>query len=103
MVVSSGIYKAALAWTIALFVYAAPLSASSITVVTDENYPPYIFKDPGGNPVGLLIDLWKLWEQNTGIQVDLVSLPWALAQEQVLEGKADVIEMIFRTPERESL
>lgn len=75
--------------------------AQSITVVGDDNYPPYLFKDSSGNTTGYVVDIWKLWEQKTGVQVNLVSTNWANAQQEILGGKADVIEMMFRTSERE--
>lgn len=81
-------------------VLAAPPGA--ITVISDDNYPPYLFKDDRGNTVGILADYWKLWEQKTGINVTLISTRWEMAQQQLLSGHADVIEMIYRNPERES-
>lgn len=86
-----------------LFLFAVNSQAQTITVVGDDNYPPYLFKDADGKAVGYIADLWKLWEQNTGVHVNLVSTTWAEAQARLLDGKADVIEMIFRTPEREGL
>jgi len=77
------------------------LQARTITVVGDDNYPPYLFKDASGNTVGYIADLWALWEQQTGVRVNLVATSWGDAQQQLLNGQADVIEMIFRTPERE--
>ncbi|HSH86409.1 MAG TPA: EAL domain-containing protein [Methylophilus sp.] len=80
-------------------VNAAP--GKAITVISDDNYPPYLFKDDRGNTVGIVADYWKLWEQKTGISVTLLSTSWEMAQQQLLSGHADVIEMIFRNPERE--
>lgn len=74
---------------------------TTITVVGDDNYPPYLFKDSSGTATGLIVDVWRLWEKNTGVRVNLVSTSWAKAQQQMLDGQADVIEMIFRTAERE--
>lgn len=74
---------------------------SSITVISDDNYPPYLFKDADGNTVGIVADIWALWEQKTGTKVTLVSTAWDSAQQQLLSGQADVIEMIFKNPERE--
>lgn len=76
-------------------------NAQSITVIGDDNYPPYLFKDSSGNTTGYVVDIWKLWEQKTGVKVNLVSTYWANAQQEILGGKADVIEMMFRTAERE--
>ncbi len=76
-------------------------SAETITVISDDNYPPYLFKDADGNTVGIVADFWKLWEQKTGVKVTLVSTAWEQAQQQLLSGHADVIEMIFKDAERE--
>ena len=43
----------------------APLK--EITVVLDDNYPPYIFRDEKGHLQGILVDEWRLWEEKTGI------------------------------------
>ncbi|MDP8567485.1 EAL domain-containing protein [Methylophilus aquaticus] len=88
----------------ALLSYPAQASSahtSSITVISDDNYPPYLFKDADGNTVGIVADIWALWEQKTGVKVTLVSTVWESAQQQLLSGQADVIEMIFKNSERE--
>lgn len=79
----------------------AAQAAETMTVISDDNYPPYLFKDADGNAVGIVADIWKLWEQKTGVKVILLSTVWEEAQQQLLSGHADVIEMIFRNPERE--
>ncbi len=80
-----------------------PLAAQAKTlrVVSDDNYPPYLFLNPDRVAEGYLVDLWKLWEQKTGIPVELAAIRWADAQQRVLTGDADVIDMIYRTPARE--
>jgi diguanylate cyclase (GGDEF)-like protein len=80
--------------------YAAP---RTLRVVTDNNYPPYVFIGPDHQPRGYLVDEWKLWEAKTGIHVDLVATDWASAQRMLLSGQADVIDPLFKTPEREAL
>lgn len=74
-----------------------------IRVVTDNNYPPFMFIDADGRPRGMEVDRWRLFEQRTGIQVELAPMQWSDAQRELLGGRADVIDMIFRTPEREAL
>ena len=86
---------------------AAPLQQSAqrqgITVVLDDNYPPYIFRNEHGDLQGILKDRWSLWSQKTGIPVELKAMDWNLAQQQMRAGKADVIDTIFITPERLAL
>ena len=71
-------------------------------VVTDDNYPPYLFRNSAGEPEGYLVDYWQLWEKKNGIKVRLTATNWAEAQQMVKDGRADVIDMIYRTPPREA-
>jgi PAS domain S-box-containing protein len=75
-------------------------SLHEITVVSDDNYPPYVFRDTDGKVQGILVDQWKLWEKKTGIRVILIATDWAKALEIMEEGKADVIDTIFFTEKR---
>ena len=84
-----------------------PLAATAtpgkvLRVVGDNNYPPYLFLGNDGQPRGYVVDEWKLFERRTGIHVDFVATDWADAQRRLQSGQADVIDMIFRTPEREA-
>jgi two-component system, sensor histidine kinase and response regulator len=76
---------------------------NSITVVSDDNYPPFIFKDADKNLKGILVDQWKLWEQKTGIKVKLIGMDWAEAQVFIQQGKADVIDTMFMTEKRRQI
>ena len=75
----------------------------SITVVADDNYPPYIFRDATGQLRGILPDQWALWEQKTGVKVVLNAMDWGEAQRTMRAGQADVIDTIFLTKERAKL
>ncbi|NTV71011.1 MAG: transporter substrate-binding domain-containing protein [Azonexaceae bacterium] len=75
----------------------------ALHVVTDDNYPPYLFRNSAGDPEGYLVDYWQLWEKKNGIKVRLSATNWAEAQQMVRDNRADVIDMIFRTPPREPL
>ena len=76
---------------------------TELHVVADDNYPPFLFRDVDGKPTGMLIEYWQLWEKKTGVKVKLEPMQWVQAQQMLLEGKADAIDMIFRTPQREPL
>jgi PAS domain S-box-containing protein len=85
-----------------------PASASGrgqiefVRVVSDDNYPPYLFRNADGVVEGYLVDLWQLWEKRTGVRVRLTATNWDDAQRMIKAGEADVIDMIFRTPPREA-
>ena len=72
----------------------------SIRVVLDNNYPPYSFIDSGGNLQGILVDQWKLWEERTGVKVEMTGLPWDEALRRMKDREFDVIDTIFYTDER---
>ncbi len=69
----------------------------------DNNYPPYTFLDKDGNPQGILIDQWRLWEKKTGIKVSITSMDWSAALDQMQAGDFDVIDTIFMTSAREKI
>jgi len=72
-----------------------------ITVVSDDNYPPYIFRDNNGGDIqGILVDQWRLWEEKTGIHVHLMAMDWGKALETMEQGRADAIDTIFFTQAR---
>src|SRR5665647_127824 len=74
---------------------------ATLKVVMDDNFPPYVFRDSNGAHTGYLVDIWKLWGGKTGVRVDLVATDWKNAQLLMADGQADVIDSMFRTPERE--
>jgi len=73
-----------------------------LRVSMDDNYPPYVFRDDDGELKGYLIDLWALWQEKTGMGVDIDAVDWADAQQHFAAGQTNVIDTIFRTPEREA-
>jgi len=54
-----------------------------------------------GKLVGISIDFWKLWEEKTGHQVELIPVEWAKAHEIMKAKQADVIDMVFYTEKRD--
>lgn len=101
-------------WSICIFLFVAlwPLAAQegakkeaplSIRVVCDDNYPPYVFRNNAGEVQGIIPDQWKAWSRVTGIKVRFDAMDWSKAQEEIRSGKADVIDSIFKTPDRERI
>ncbi|HZE10319.1 MAG TPA: PAS domain S-box protein [Burkholderiales bacterium] len=71
-----------------------------LVVVTDEAYPPYLFRTDAGTLQGIVLDKWELWSKNTGIPVTVEGMEWVKAQESVRNGAADVVDVIARTEAR---
>lgn len=72
-----------------------PPVLQSIRVVMDNNYPPYTLLDSDGKLVGILVEQWRLWEQKTGIKVEITATDWGLALSRMEAGEFDVIDTIF--------
>ena len=68
----------ALAWTVALSARAAP-PPSHIVVVTDDRYPPYLFRGDDGELLGHTKEKWDAWSRETGVRVELRGTRWAVA------------------------
>ncbi len=73
---------------------------TEIVIVSDDNYPPYIFRDEKGLLQGIIVDQWNLWQEKTGIKVKLIAMDWIKAQHYFDEGRADVLETAFYTKQR---
>jgi PAS domain S-box-containing protein len=75
-----------------------------ITVVTDDNYPPYLFRDAEGRLQGIVKDKWELWSARTGVTVKLDGMEWSRAQQSAAPGgDADVIDVFSPNPVRDKL
>lgn len=74
-----------------------------LTVVIDDNYPPYSFRDDQGNLQGIRREMWEAWSARTGVEVRIVATDWAKVLAYMNTGQADVIDTVFRTPEREKI
>lgn len=74
-----------------------------LVVVTDDGYPPYLFRTEAGELQGILLDKWQLWSRKTGVPVRVEGMEWSKAQERALSGAADVIDALVYTEARARL
>ena len=81
----------------------AEAEPKTLRVAADDNYPPFLFRNPDGQVEGYVADFWKLWERKTGVKVELLARQWSEAQRLIQLGEADAIDMIYLTPERKPL
>lgn len=66
---------------IALFAWFAVSSvpaqnADTLTLAVSYDLFPYCFVEEGGEPQGMLIDLWRTWSARTGIEVEFLVFSW---------------------------
>ena len=83
--------------------YAESEKIKSISVVMDDNYPPYSFRDSNGNLQGITIDQWKLFETKTGIKPIITGMEWSKAYSSMINKEFDVIDTISYNKEREKI
>ncbi|MCF7785053.1 MAG: PAS domain S-box protein [Prosthecobacter sp.] len=77
-----------------------PAPPRKISVVMDDNYPPYVFRDSDGILQGIIIDQWQAWEKQTGVTAEVHGMDWGEAVERMKAGEFDVIDTLFDTAER---
>ncbi|NCB41991.1 MAG: diguanylate cyclase [Clostridia bacterium] len=78
----------------------ASLDNRVISVVMDDNYPPYVFRGSDGKLQGILIDEWALWEQKTGLRAHVTATDWKVALSKMECGEFDVIDTVFKNESR---
>ncbi len=82
-------------------VVAATTSQQKITIVYNDGVPPMKLTNADGEADGMLIDLWRLWSQKTGVSVEFQQASWDRAREMVQAGEADLHAGLFYTNERD--
>lgn len=68
----------------------------------NRNIPPVVYLDEG-IPSGVVVDLVRAVSRHIPKPVEIRAVDWTEAQRQVLEGKADALIQINKTPEREKV
>ncbi len=93
-----------LAAIFALAIHAAAAfdAPRKIVVVSDDNYPPFLFRGEDGALRGIVKDKWELWSRRNSVAVEVRGTRWSNAQESVRKGEADVIEALAHTKRREA-
>ena len=83
--------------------YAVTTEMKTISVVMDDNYPPYSFRDSQGELRGITLDQWEIFEQKTGIKVEITGATWNKAYERMINGEFDVIDTISYSEDRSKI
>ncbi|MCF6282849.1 MAG: transporter substrate-binding domain-containing protein [Candidatus Polarisedimenticolaceae bacterium] len=61
------------------------------------------FTNDSGEADGILIDLWRLWSEKSGIDVTFKEASWSQAQQMILNGQADIHAGMFYSKERDEV
>ena len=65
-----------------------------------EGALPFSGRNSRGEPAGLLIDIWKLWAQKSGRDIDFRLASWPQLFEALKQGEIDLHGGLFTSPER---
>jgi ABC-type amino acid transport substrate-binding protein len=96
------IYIPVLAAFLSLAAAMTATAADELKIVYNVAVAPLEFEDAASRPAGLLPDLWRLWAQKSGQQIQFVKAKSFEESLQLLkDGKVDLHAGLFRTPERE--
>lgn len=71
-----------------------------VTIAIYRYGAPFTLVDPLGEPAGLVVQMWRLWSEATGVAVRFLPTSWADSLEAVEDGRADIHSGLFRTDER---
>lgn len=63
----------------------------SLLIAFSSHYPPYMGVSPSGEPQGLLIDVWREWSKQVGINIEFVARDMEEGLDLIAEQKADVL------------
>ena len=76
-------------------------NSTPIKVAYCSDCVPFHFTDDSSAPSGLIIDLWKLWANKTGSQLEFVPYTWDASLKSVGDGGADVHAGLFFNEQRD--
>ena len=91
-----------LAWGASYFapVVSAAGKPERISVAYCADCVQFHFQDKDGKADGLIIDMWRLWSERTGIAVDFKAATWEETLRMVGDGRADAHAGLFFNEER---
>ena len=73
---------------------------SVLMIACDNDYLPFTVLDFKGRPAGMLVDIWRLWGQKTGRQVDFFFSDWPGTIEALKNKQADIHSGLFFSEKR---
>lgn len=79
----------------------ANVSPERISIAYPTDSVPFYFSDETGQPAGIIIDMWRLWSEKTGIKIDFKAAAWDETLKMVGSGAADVHAGLFFNSERD--
>ncbi|KAF2957321.1 hypothetical protein AS159_09890 [Thermotoga sp. Ku-13t] len=90
---------------VALFclLFATLCFCEQVRFVSGDFYPPFIYRNERQEVVGISVEILKAIEKASDLRFDVELMPFSEALKFVETGQADMINLIFKTPEREKI
>ncbi|MDM8539854.1 transporter substrate-binding domain-containing protein [Desulfococcaceae bacterium HSG9] len=76
------------------------LHRRNLVIAIDEGYAPQTFLDVDDQPVGIFVDIWRLWSKKIGINVTFLRGNWNDSLANLKSGKADIHSGLFYSDTR---
>lgn len=94
------IFLAATFWLFAGAVGAEAISARTLIVGSEEDYPPFATGKTDATAGGFTVDLWRVVARETGLKYTLRVKPFHLLLQDFKDGKIDVLINLAQSDER---
>ena len=62
---------------------------------------PFHFRDDQGQAAGMIVDMWRLWSEKTGIALDFYPASWSDTLQRVRDGRSQVHAGLFFNEQRD--
>ncbi|MCG8618081.1 MAG: transporter substrate-binding domain-containing protein, partial [Desulfobacterales bacterium] len=96
------IQKIISSWTGETRAVSLPAHTRTLRIAASIDNMPFHFADNQGRAVGMFVDLWKLWAEKTGVDVEFIPVPWASSLDMVKTGAADIHAGCFFSVHRDT-
>ncbi|MEE9397591.1 MAG: transporter substrate-binding domain-containing protein [Methylococcales bacterium] len=69
-------------------------------IAIDHSFPPFTMINTQGEPAGLFVDLWRVWAETNGYQIEFHSGEWSQTLAMLKRGEVDFHSGMLATKER---
>ncbi|MCP5197071.1 MAG: transporter substrate-binding domain-containing protein [Gammaproteobacteria bacterium] len=73
--------------------------STPLRIVIEKDHPPFAVIGPDGKPYGLLVDLWSLWSEATGVNIQFVADQPTQTLQDLRDGKVEIHSEFLEDPE----
>lgn len=73
-----------------------------LIIAISKNFPPFSFLNVESRPAGLFVDIWRLWAEKTGRDIEFRPEQWVDALKCFKTGEVHIHGGLFRCEERET-